>query len=144
MIIVYTPATQEHDGPAKLGALPHDLGERRFTFKPNKLMSVEAEAIEDATDWTFTEFGEKFLKGSMKAKRAALWVLLKREFPALKFRDLSFSPEEIEVDFDEDEAAAIREALADDPDVDEEQRAAVLAIIGDGETPKDPTPTTGD
>jgi hypothetical protein len=140
MKLTYTPVPREATGPAKLGGLPNDLGERVFSFKPNKLLSVEAEAIEDATDWTFEEFGRKFMSGSMKAKRAALWILLRREFAGLKFRDLSFTPEEVAVDFDDEETAALRQALADDPDLDDEERAEILAVLGEPDDDEDAAP----
>lgn len=140
MIITYTPGPREYDGPPKLGEFRPTPGEPlSFTWAPNKIMSAEAEAIEDATDWTFEEFGAKFLKGSMKAKRAALWILLKREHPTMRFRDLSFAPTEVVVDFDDEEVAALRKAVEDTPDLDAEQRAEILAALGDeDEDPKEP------
>lgn len=141
MIITYTPGPREYDGPAKLGEFRPAPGEPlSFPFIPNKLMSVEAEAIEDVTDWTFEEFGAKFFKGSMKAKRAALWIMLKREYPSLKFRDLSFSPDEVVVYFDADEKAALRAAVESDADLDPEQRVEILAALGgEDEAPKEVT-----
>jgi len=126
--------------------IPDDGEKREFSFRPRKLVSAEAEAIEDATGWTFDEFGQKFLAGSMKAKRAALWVLLKREHPTLKFRDLSITPDEVALDFEPDEAAALREQLAADDTIDPEQRENILAILDEqiAQAPKDETPSPTD
>jgi len=122
---------------------PDDGEKREFSFRPRKLVSAEAEALEDATGWTFDEFGQKFLAGSMKAKRAALWVLMKREQPTLKFRDLSITPDEVALDFESDEAAALREQLAADDTIDAEQRENVLAVLDAqiAQAPKGETPS---
>jgi len=114
MLITYTPA---------------DGDKREWEFKPAKLISAEAEAIEDATGWTFDEFGEKFLGGSMKAKRAALWILLRRETPTLRFRELSITPEEVVVDLEPDEAERLRAAIEGDEDLDPRQRDAILGML---------------
>lgn len=140
MLIHYTPAQRVYDGPPKVGEI-RDIGDRTLVFRPSKLHSVEAEAIEDVTDWTYQEFQAKFLKGSMKAHRAAIWVLLKREFPTLKFKDLSFSSEEIEVEYEADELERMREAVEEHPDLDPEQREEFLAALAglEAEAPKDET-----
>lgn len=148
MIVTYTPAARDYVGPAKPGEFRPEAGvPLAFTFKPNRLVSAEMEAIEDLTDWTYVEFGEKFLAGSMKAYRAALWVLLKREHPTLKARDLSFTAEEVSVAYDAEETASLREVLVADPDIDDDQREAILAVLGsednEAEAPKeDPTSLT--
>jgi len=117
---------------------PNNGEKREFSFQPAKLVSAEAEAIEDAGGpaWdSFEEFGQKFLKGNRRAYRAALWVMLRREQPALRFTDLSLRVDEVEVDFDAAETARLREQIFADPDMDAEQRAHLLAIIDpDGDT----------
>lgn len=131
MLITYTHTAPPGAGPARLGGLPHDLGKKTFNFKPEKLMSAEAEAIEDVTDWTYQQFQQKFMLGSMKAWRAVLWVLLKREFPTLKHREVSFEAGAIMVDFDDQETADMRAAAIADPDLDDETREAILDALRD-------------
>jgi len=117
MIIYYTP----EDGPP-----------REFEFLPSRLISPEAEAIEKVGrggDWdTFEEFGQKFLKGSIRAYRAALWVMLKRENPTLRFSDLVFRVGEVSVDYSKTELIKIREALEKEDDEDTDISIALAQV----------------
>lgn len=116
MLITYTPADGE---------------KREFEFRPGKLGNLDAEAIEDATGWTYAAFGERFLAGSMKAARAVLWICLRAEQGQhrLKFSEVSFTADELSIDYDAAEAAQLREAIEANPDIDPEQREAVLAVL---------------
>lgn len=131
MILIYTPA----DGP-----------KREFPFNPGKLLSPEAEAIEDVGGRTwesFPEFGAKFMKNNTKALRAALWIMLKRENPKLKFTDVTVAVEELDYTFDEDELKRLRDAIETE-DIDEEQREELLSKMDDvieGEVLKEPEPS---
>jgi hypothetical protein len=53
----------------------------RWPYNPRKLMSAEREAIERRTGMPFAEFTAAVLKGSSVARRALLWVMLKRDHP---------------------------------------------------------------
>jgi len=120
---------------------PENGEKREFAFMPAKLMSAEAEAIEDAggAAWeSFEEFGQKFLRGNRRAYRAALWIMLRREQPTLRFADLSLRVDEIEVDFDAAETARLREQVLGDPDMDAEQRAHLLSILDPDADTSDP------
>lgn len=111
---------------------PEDGEKREFSFRPQQYMSPEIEALEDVGGdaWdSFDEFAIKFWKGNRRAYRAALWLMLKREDPTLKFRDLVVRVDEIQVDFEDDELPKARQAVADEPDLDPEQRENILAII---------------
>lgn len=122
MRILYTPAEGE---------------KREFSFVPRKLMSPEAEALEDCggNSWdSFDEFAQKFMKGNRRAYRAALWILLRREAlakneKAPRFADLSIGVDEIEVEFDDAEKLKIREAIDAEPDMDPDQREQLLAVL---------------
>lgn len=107
---------------------------KEFEFFPSKLLSVEAEAIENVggDTWeTFEEFGHKFIRGNVRAYRAALWIMLKRhENPKLRFQDLAFKMDEISVDYSKTELTKIKEAIEEDEDaVPENMREAALAQI---------------
>jgi hypothetical protein len=123
---------------------PEDGEKREFSFRPTRFMSPEVEALEDVggNAWdSYDEWGVKFLKGNRRAYRAALWIMLKREEPTLKFRDLVVRVDEIAVDFEDDETVQLRQAIEDEPDIDEDQRENLLAIMdGQGEVPKDFAP----
>lgn len=104
---------------------------QEWDFIPGKMMSVEAEALEKATGWTYIEFGEKFMAGSTLARRALLWVMRRRTERGLKFSDVKFALDELDVDFSRDERVKLRQALLDSPDIDEAQREQILAELGD-------------
>lgn len=110
-------------------------GERReWEYKSADLPSGEAEDIEDAVGITFEEWQASLLQGGAKARRALLWVLLKREQPGLKFGDVSFRLGELGVDFDRDEQDQLLVEMNKNPNVSEEQAAAVRRVLGrDGE-----------
>ena len=114
MIVTYTPADGE---------------KREWAFKPNKLMAVEAEAIESRTGWTYQEFGVQFMKGSTLARHALLWVLLKRETPGIKYSDVTFAVDEIDFDLDADERAATIAVLQTKTDLDDDERTALEQLV---------------
>ena len=90
---------------------PEGADPKVWDFKPNKLMNVESEKIEDLTGWTYQEFGEKFMMGSTKAYHALLYVFLKRETPTLKYDQVQFAMDEIEVEFGDEEKIALVDAM---------------------------------
>lgn len=113
-----------------------DAGERReWLWRPGDIESREAEAIEDATGWEWFEFGTRFMNGSIKAKRAALWTVLRRENPALRFDDVSFRAMEVAVLWEPAERDILRRVLADDdPDIAADQRADLLSSLEQSDT----------
>lgn len=114
---------------------PEDGEPKEFEFIPSKLISPEAEAIENVggNAWdSFEEFGFKFLKGNIRAYRAALWVMMKRSNPRLRFQDLVFKVGEVEVDYSKTELTKLREALEEgDESVSEQDRAYALSQVED-------------
>jgi len=117
MLIIYTP----------------EGGERQeWAFTPAKLRSTEAEVIERHTGWTYQEFGEKFMAGSAQARHALLFVLLRRSNPTLKYGDVVFSLDELDVDLDAEEKARALEVLrAQGNDLSDEQREALEVLVLD-------------
>lgn len=120
MLIIYTP----------------EGGERReWEYKPMKLRSNEAEAIERHTGWAYQEFGEQFMQGSVMARHALLFVLMRRTNPTLKYGDVSFALDEFDIDLDPTERAATIEALQEKgDDLTEEQREALQELIDTSST----------
>jgi len=117
----------------KLSLIHDDGTTEEFDFQPTRLMSPEAEAIEDAGGpaWdTFEQFGRKFMAGSQRAYRVALWVCMKRKTPGVRLADVSFRVDQLLVAYSEDETRRIREAIEADPDMDPEQRDNLLDLIG--------------
>jgi hypothetical protein len=102
---------------------------KEYTFKPGKLTSAEAEAIESVTDWTYADFGERLLNGSKLALRVALWIVRKREEPDLRFSKVGFLMDEVTLGMDDEERQDIRDWLTKNPDADEDERAAAAALL---------------
>jgi hypothetical protein len=125
---------------------PHDGEKREYAWNPGKLLSPEAEAIEDVGGRTwesFPEFGAKFMKNNAKALRAALWIMQKRENPRLKFSDVVVAIDELDFTFDETEMKRIREAIETE-DIDEDQREELLSRmdqVSEAEVLKEPEPS---
>src|SRR5690349_14550535 len=97
---------------------------RRWTLNLGKLRSMEIEAIEKATGFNYgTDFKDKLLRGNGLARRALLWTLQRREHPTLKFADVDFADDELQLEMDVDELAESRAAIAD-ADLPEAEKAA--------------------
>lgn len=106
MFIKYTPSEGEE--------------QQQFYFQLAKLMSVEAEKIEEITSWSFEEFQQQLMRGSARARRVLLWILLKRQHPTMRLTDINVPVDAITVDFDRDEfdamLAEFEKARAANPD----------------------------
>jgi hypothetical protein len=117
MLIIYRP---EGDEP------------REFEFDPDNVWSWDAELIESVGRPTWVSFEADFLDllraGNFKARRALLWVLLKREKPELRFADLAVKVHELSLGMDKAERKMLRERLAAG-DLTEEQRAAAADLL---------------
>jgi hypothetical protein len=117
---------------------------RQWTYSPDKLMSSEAEAIEKVTHLTYQEFGMQLLSGSVTARRALLWVMLKRTEPTLRHGQVDFPAGAVELEYEPHELKAIRDKVAEDASLADEDRIAALdqldTMIGDAEVavPKAP------
>lgn len=105
---------------------------REFDFIPGELEPHDSDALEvlGGDSWgTFEEFGAMFFRGSSRARRAALWIFLRREQPRLKFNDLKVRINQIDVDYSATERAAILAVMLADPNLDEEQREALAKTV---------------
>lgn len=108
---------------------PEGADERRWTFSPDKLLSSEAEAIEKVTGLTYEEFGQALIKGSMTARRALLWVHLKREEPTLRHSQIDVPVGAVGIDYEPHELQAIRDRLADSRDLSDEDKETALVQL---------------
>jgi hypothetical protein len=112
-----------------------------WDFSPDKLMSPEAEAIERQTGFTFAEWQDKVLSGSVTAIHGLLWVMLKRENPTLKYDQVVFAMGEVGLDFTAEERAEIlRELLKRDAieGLEPPQRALLEQLQGEAAEAGDP------
>jgi hypothetical protein len=105
-------------------------GERRtWNLKEVRFMATEAEAVERATGMEWQEAKARVIKGSMVALRAVVWVLVKRDEPALRYGAFDPAEHEIGVDLDAEEWGVLREELANSDDMSDEQKALMLAQL---------------
>ncbi|MFD9319284.1 hypothetical protein ACFWDQ_16570 [Streptomyces sp. NPDC060053] len=100
---------------------------QRWRYNPRKLMSAERENIERLTGSTWSDFTKKVVEGSSLCRRALLYTFLKRSNPPLKFDDVDFAWDELELGYSKGELEQLREAAADGAPAD--QRAMILARI---------------
>ena len=124
MIVTYTP----------------DEGEPRvWPFKPDRLLTTEAEAVERVTGQTYREFGEALFAGSVTAYRALVWVLRKRNgVPDLRFKDVVFPIGALSIDLDDGEKVDTRKAIEASADMSEDDKAEALSALGPVEDAPDP------
>ena len=102
-------------------------------LKPNELGSTEAEDIEKVTELTFAQWGQQLMNGSALCGRALVWVLLKRQNPGLRFRNVHFRMNELDISLDDDEKRRIREELKKNDDMSDEEKRDVLIALGEPE-----------
>lgn len=115
MFVVYKPAGQP---------------EQRWHFLPGRLRVAEMEAIERRTNLPYSgAFKQNLLQGGTAARRALLWTLLRREHHTLKFEDVDFFDDELELQLDRDELAAEIAGMETFDGVTEAERAAGLALL---------------
>lgn len=122
---------------------PQGEKEQTFEFRPGRLLSVEAEAIEDVggNTWaSFEEFRQKFLAGNFKARRAALWIMLKRENPRLRFPEVAVYVDELDIDFEAAELARLRERVETDDSLSDDERSEALRLLGASQLPEGAEP----
>jgi hypothetical protein len=108
------------------------IGEARqeFEYRPRELMSFDSEAIEDVggpTWGTYEEFGDKLIAGNLKARRALLWIMLRRQNPRLRFPDLVIRADEVRIASDADDLRAYLEQDS----ITAEQRAEAEAELAE-------------
>lgn len=115
MLITYRPAAGEA---------------RDWQFLPRGMSSLEAEAVEDALGCSFPQFQAHFYAGRTRARRAALWTLLRRERPDLRFDDVQFAMTELGCSWEGgSESSELRRQIEVDPDIDEGVRTRLLAEL---------------
>ncbi|MEV6790906.1 hypothetical protein AB0M87_02670 [Streptomyces sp. NPDC051320] len=94
---------------------------QRFPYKPQKLMSVEREALERRSHMDFADFTKGVLNGNAVCRRALLWVLLKREHPTLKYEDVDFAWDELKLEYSKQEYELMRSNLIESGEATPEQ-----------------------
>lgn len=117
-----------------------------FHFQFKTLGNDQAEDMEDVTGKNFVELQDLVGAGNMRARRALLWVLMKKQHPMLKFADLQYPVGAVSIDMELDELlearAAVAELLTSKPSTPEIDAAinqmdeSIAALQAAGVTPK--------
>lgn len=129
-----------------------------WRYEPDKMLSSEAIAIEKVTGWEYEDFGSHLVQRSVLARKALLWVLLKRAEPTLRFDQIDPPVSAIELEYDLDELTAIRAQVEKSKQWTEEELLEALELLDSEivkaeaveDAPKDPparsvvTPISGD
>lgn len=100
--------------------------EQKWYFSPDDVNNFDAEAIEGVTAMTWDEWMFNLQKGSVKARRALLWILLRHVHRGLQFRDVSITKRSLTVEFDKAEYAEMIENIEKSPDSPGANKEAVL------------------
>jgi hypothetical protein len=100
---------------------------QRFKYHPQKLMSAEREMLERRTARDFSDFTKAVINGNSAARRALLFMYLKREHPTTKYEDVDFAWDELTLEYSKGEYLKMREDAVENLHGD--QLAAALQQI---------------
>lgn len=95
MYLIYHPAGSEEP--------------TRWRYDPRKLMSVEREMLERRTGKDFSDFTKAVLNGNSLARRALLFMFLKRDHPGTRWEDVDFAWDELKLEHSRQELERMRE-----------------------------------
>lgn len=108
------------------------FGDREWlSFKPQRMMSTDSEAIEGVTSLTFVQWGQALMNGSAICGRALVWVLLRQENRALRFREVDFPIGDLSIELDDEEKARVRAELRTNDDLSDEDKKQILLSLGE-------------
>jgi hypothetical protein len=111
---------------------PEGQPERRFHVQLGRMHSGEMIQLERHTGLKYGPFKQELMQAGTIARQGLLWLLLHRDHPELKFADVGFYDDELELVMDKDEVAKEIEALEDlagSPELPEADRLAGLAML---------------
>jgi hypothetical protein len=100
---------------------------KRWEYKPGKLMSAEREMLERRTERTFDKFNQDVIQGSGVCRRALLFMYLKRDHAGVKFADVDYATDELELEFSKAEFGEMIEGVSEQL-VGAERDAALAAL----------------
>jgi hypothetical protein len=103
---------------------------QRWHYRPGRVHCGEMILLERETGLKYgQEFKQALMQGGTLARQGLLWLFLHRAHPSLKFSDVGFYDDELELVQDKDELAAEIETLEGLTGVPEDQRTAGLAML---------------
>jgi hypothetical protein len=117
----------------RLTYTPEGAPPEQFDFDPDKVLSLEAEALENVGGeaWdSYADWLDRIGNGNIRARRALLWVMLRRSNPELRFVDVVFRLDEFGIE-DVEEPEPVGKESADGSPIDGEslERATEPSLI---------------
>lgn len=96
----------------KLVYTPDGEPAQTWVYKPGKVRAGDAELLERRVSMPWGDFNQALARGSILCRRALLWYFLRQTHPTIRFEDVDFALDELKLEFDREEMAAIREQVA--------------------------------
>jgi hypothetical protein len=84
-----------------------------YDFDPADLTNDEGIAVEKVMNCTFDQWNTKLAEGSMQAMTALVWLLQRRDNPALRYSDVHFKMGDVKAVTDDDGEAVDPAAVAE-------------------------------
>lgn len=101
-----------------------------FEVRLGRLRVADMEALQKRTGMPYgTEFKAKLLQGDVVARRAMLWLMLRRQHARLKIEEVDFYDDELTLERDRDEIADEIAELEAFTGMSEADRAVALAVL---------------
>ncbi len=95
-----------------------------------KLRTFDVEAIERVSGMAYgSDFKQNLMKGNGVARRALLWVMLRKAHPTLKYGDVDFADDELVLQLDADELGELRAAVEASTSISEADKALALEAL---------------
>jgi hypothetical protein len=112
-----------------------------YQYDPDDLLMSEVKAVEKTAGLPLDLVEFQVQAGGLTERLIVLWVLMRREDKGLRLADLekTVRRRDLTVEFDRAERASMRERITKATHLDEDQRAAVIAML-DADDDADPEP----
>ncbi|MFC6017213.1 hypothetical protein ACFP2T_13475 [Plantactinospora solaniradicis] len=108
---------------------PEDGGVQSWEFLPGRVRSMEAALVEKTYGKPWEQFCAEVQSGSMKARRALLWHLMRRDHPTTRMEDVpDFYADEVVIEHSLTELLDVRDTLSK-ADLPEAERTQALAML---------------
>jgi len=96
-----------------------------YDYSPNDLTNTDVMDIERVCDCSFDEYQRLAQAGSMLALTAQVWMARRQSQPNVRFAEVKFALDSVEIDLDDEEAAQTLASIAP------EKRDAFLESLPD-------------
>ena len=101
-----------------------------WEFKPDRLLTSEAEALEKVTGLSFTDWVNGLMSNQATACRGLVWILRKRTEPTLRYGAVDFPMGDLSIDFDAEEKSLMRDQILASNALTDEERTQALEFLG--------------